>query len=451
MTHQLAIELNEILRQEAPYVLGMLSELGRELYFPKGILTQTAEAKQKATRCNATIGIAKESGQAMHLRSIMRQFANVSPDEVFPYAPSPGRQDLRAKWKELLFQKNPSLKEKPISLPVVTSGITHGLSIVADMFVERGDLVLVPEMYWGNYNMIFAVRRGATMSPYPFLTPDGKGLDTEGFRRTILEHATDGSREATGEPVAGRKLVVLLNFPHNPTGYSATEAEAKAICDTLEEAADADCDIVAVCDDAYFGLFYEPQVMKESVFARLAGRRETILCIKLDGATKEDYVWGLRVGFVTFGVQKPGPGTYEALEKKAAGLIRGTISNCPHHSQSIVLKAMSDDTYAREHEEKFNIMKGRAAKVKEVLADAKFAAAWEPYPFNSGYFMCLRMKDLDAEAFRLRLLDEYGIGVIAAGASDIRVAFSCIEEHEIAPLFEAMFQCAQEMQAATAD
>jgi aspartate/methionine/tyrosine aminotransferase len=451
MTHKLAIELNETLRREAPYVLGMLSELGRDLYFPKGILTQTAEAKQKANRCNATIGIAKESGQAMHLGSVMRQFANVTPDEVFPYAPSPGRPDLRAKWKELLAEKNPSLKDKKISLPVVTSGITHGLSIVADMFVERGDLMLVPEMYWGNYNMIFDVRRGATMTPYPFLAQDGKGLDTEGFRQTILKHAKEGSGESTGDQVAGRKLVVLLNFPHNPTGYSASEAEAKAICETLEEAANGDCDIVVVCDDAYFGLFYEPQVLKESIFARLAGRRETILCIKLDGATKEDYVWGLRVGFITFGLQTPGPGTYEALEKKAAGLIRGTISNCPHHSQSIVLKAMSDDTYAREREEKFNLMKGRAAKVKEVLADEKFDAAWEPYPFNSGYFMCLKMKDLDAEAFRIRLLDQYGIGVIAAGASDVRVAFSCLEEDEIAPLFEAMFQCSQEMKAATVE
>ena len=38
----------------------MLSDLGRKLYFPKGILTQSAEAKQKATRYNATIGEARE-------------------------------------------------------------------------------------------------------------------------------------------------------------------------------------------------------------------------------------------------------------------------------------------------------------------------------------------------------------------------------------------------------
>jgi aspartate/methionine/tyrosine aminotransferase len=433
MPNQLATELNETIRRDNPYVLLMLSELGRELFFPKGILTQTAEAKQKATRYNATIGIAKESGQAMHLGSVMKHFAGIRADEALPYAPSPGRPDLRAKWKESLVEKNPSLASKAVSLPVVTSGITHGLSIVADMFVERGDLVLLPEMYWGNYNMIFGVRRGATTDLYPLFSSDGSGFDTEGFRRAILKRAPE------------KKLVVVLNFPNNPTGYSVTEAEAAAICDALREAADNDCDIVAVCDDAYFGLSYEPDVAKESLFARLADLHENILAIKLDGATKEDYVWGLRVGFITFGIQAARPGTYDALEKKTGGVIRGTISNCPHHSQSILLKAMSEADYTSQRQEKFAILSARAAKVKEVLSQERFAAGWTPYPFNSGYFMCLKLKDLDAETFRIRLLKEYGIGVIATGGSDIRVAFSCIEVDEIAPLFEAMFQCAQEM------
>ena len=225
----------------------------------------------------------------------------------------------------------------------------------------------------------------------------------------------------------------MLNFPNNPTGYSVTEAEAEAICDALQDAAEeSNCDIVAVCDDAYFGLFYEPNVLKESIFARLADLHENILAIKLDGATKEDFVWGLRVGFITFGIQGGTRDTYDALEKKTGGLIRGTISNCPHHSQSILLKAMSDGDYAKQRQEKLAILTARAAKVKEVLSQERYAAAWTPYPFNSGYFMCVRLKGLDAEAFRVRLLEEYGIGVIAAGESDIRVAFSCIEEDEIA-------------------
>jgi len=436
MPNQLATELNEIISRDNPKVFGMFSELAKELFFPKGILTQSAEAKEKAHRYNATIGIAKESGQAMHLPAVMRSFEGLSADQVLTYAPSPGRPDLRAKWTELMVQKNPSLAGVHFSTPVVTSGITHGLSIVADMFLDPGDVLLLPDMFWGNYNMIFKVRRGATIAHYPFFSQSGPGIDTEGFRRSIQEHSS-GDR---------RKIVVLLNFPHNPSGYSITEAEGEAIRDALHEAArENDCKIVVVSDDAYFGLFYEPRVMKESLFTRLADCHENILAVKLDGATKEDYVWGLRVGFITFGVKGGSPDTYTAMEKKTGGLIRGTISNCPHHSQAILLKAMSDGDYARQRREKFAVMSARAAEVKEVLSQERFADAWTPYPFNSGYFMCVKLNGLDGEAFRVRLLEEHGIGVIATGGSDIRIAFSCLEQADIAPLFDAMFECVQEM------
>ena len=46
----IAKELNERLEKAAPEVLAMLSPLGRRLYFPRGILTQSAEAKEIARR-----------------------------------------------------------------------------------------------------------------------------------------------------------------------------------------------------------------------------------------------------------------------------------------------------------------------------------------------------------------------------------------------------------------
>ena len=44
----LAKELNELIAQHNPHVLDMLSDLGKNMFFPKGILTQSAEAKDKA-------------------------------------------------------------------------------------------------------------------------------------------------------------------------------------------------------------------------------------------------------------------------------------------------------------------------------------------------------------------------------------------------------------------
>lgn len=429
----LATELNEIIQENAPAVMKVLSRLGRELYFPRGILTQSAEAKQKATRYNATIGEARDSQHSMGLRSIMCHFSDLSPDQVLPYAPSAGRADLRTAWQEEVREKNPSLGDTPISLPVVTSGITHGLSTVADMFVDEGDLVLLPDKLWGNYTLIFGVKRGARLGTYPLLGPDG-GFDMVGFRRTLRENAGAG------------KLIVLFNFPNNPTGYSISSAEADGIRDALVEVAEGGCGVVAVCDDAYFGLFYDEHVMKESLFTRLAAAHPGILAIKLDGASKEDFAWGLRVAFITYGIAG-GAEAYEALEKKTGGCIRGTVSNSPNVSQALVMKAMADPEYRSQKAENFAILERRAARVKEALTEPRFAAVWTPYPFNSGYFLCLRLNDLDAEAYRVRLLNDHGVGVISTSSTDIRVALSSVDEADIVDMLDVMLTCALEMKA----
>ena len=92
---------------------------------------------------------------------------------------------------------------------------------------------------------------------------------------------------------------------------------------------------------------------KESIFVKLANLHENILAIKVDGATKEDYVWGLRVGFVTYNNKTVTKATYSALEAKTAGAIRGNISNVSHLSQSLVLNAFESETYDAEKKEKF--------------------------------------------------------------------------------------------------
>ena len=108
-----AEELNKIIRAKNPVVFELLSERGRNIFFPKkGILGQTADAK--GTKINATIGTAVEDDNTpMRLEAIASKIA-LDPAKVFPYAPSFGRPDLRAKWKTMLYEKNPSMKSSCI-------------------------------------------------------------------------------------------------------------------------------------------------------------------------------------------------------------------------------------------------------------------------------------------------------------------------------------------------
>ncbi len=238
------------------------------------------------------------------------------------------------------------------------------------------------------------------------------------------------------------KIIVIRNFPNIPTGYTPNPEEADGIVHILAGVAQAGTDVLAVTDDAYFGLFYDDNALKESIFTKLIGRDPRLLALKLDGATKENFAWGLRVGFVTYGATfiNDSKGAYEALEKKTAGAVRGSISNASHLSQELVLRSLQSENYAAEKEEKFQILEGRAREVSRVLADSKYQQAWEAYPFNSGYFMCLKLKTVEAERLRVHLLEKYGVGLISLGKTDLRVAFSCIDQENVRELFDTVLQ-----------
>ncbi|NLX95791.1 MAG: aminotransferase class I/II-fold pyridoxal phosphate-dependent enzyme [Rhodopirellula sp.] len=430
----LAAELNDVIERENSNVYAMLSELGKRLYFPKGILAQSAEAKEKAKQCDVTIGIARENGKPMFLPSIMKYFPELTPGEVLSYAPATGRPDLRKRWREGLLRKNPSLKAKGFSTPIVTSGVTHALSLVADLFVNKGDMVLLPDKFWENYELLFATRYQAQLATYPLFNAGG-GFNIEALRQALATRA------------GSWKTVLIMNFPNNPTGYSITNGEADSIVTVLREAAEDGRNLIVVSDDAYFGLFYDEEVAQESLFARLAGLHERILAIKVDGPTKEDFVWGFRTGMLTFSSKAflSEEALYGALEKKAAGAIRSAISNCSHVAQSVLAKAMASEEIAGERQEKKATLEARAKEVHKILADPQYAKFWEPYPFNSGYFMCIKLKTLDAETFRKHLLEKYGIGVIADGDRDIRVAFSSAEIGELPQVYSQMAAAARDL------
>lgn len=420
----LAIELNKAIGQQCPAILEMLSQLGKELFFPKGILSQSAEAKDKAHRFNATIGIATEDNGPMYLACMHEKLSGFDPKDIYPYAPPAGKPELRTLWREKMLRENPSLVGRQFSTPIVTSALTHGLSIVADLFVDAGDHVILPDKLWGNYNLTFATRRNAVVRTHPTFTPEG-GYNIDGFAAVLAETARDKG-----------KAVVLLNFPNNPSGYTPTVAEGESLVAALVKQAEAGCNIVAVTDDAYFGLFYE-DTLKESLFGRLANSHPRLLAVKLDGATKEEFAWGFRTGFLTYACGGEGDRAVvlNALEKKTLGIIRATISNCPHPSQTFVIEALRSPQFIGQKLEKFECLKRRALRTKQVLQQGDFGEAWDFYPFNSGYFMCLRLKKVNAEQLRLHLLEKYGVGTISINQTDLRIAFSCIAEEDIPELF----------------
>ena len=137
--------------------------------------------------------------------------------------------------------------------------------------------------------------------------------------------------------------------------------------------------------------------------------------------------------------------TCRVLEEKVKGAIRGGVSNVPQLSQALVEKALASSTIDEERKQKCETLRARAERVYAVANEPRFAESWDVYPFNSGYFMCVKLLGVEAEALRVHLLDAHETGLIATAKHDLRVAFSCLELEQIEPLFEIVHRAIQEL------
>ena len=99
----------------------------------------------------------------------------------------------------MIYEKNPSLLGREISLPVVTNALTHGISMAGYLFLDEGDEVIVSDLFWGNYNLTLNHAFGANLVKFN-LFKNG-GFDLDAFE----------ARLSQGGP--GKKTMIL-NFPN---------------------------------------------------------------------------------------------------------------------------------------------------------------------------------------------------------------------------------------------
>lgn len=429
--NELAKELNSILDESV--VGAFLSATGRRMYFPKGIVAQSAEAGEKAKRHNATVGLATSKGQPMHLTDIYDKFAEgvFSPSQIFNYAPGGGDKSLRALWKKEIVRKNPHLEGKLFSEPLVTGGLTHAISIVATLFVSPGDEVVCPDLFWDNYDLVFSELVDGRLRLFKFFDEEGH-FNTAAMKDALLSSPGETCR-------------IILNFPNNPTGYSPSRSEAVDIVAALKEVAEKK-KVLVITDDAYFGLFFEDETEKESLFSYLADAHDNIFVVKGDAATKEEMVWGFRIGFISFAGKSLTPAVLDALTKKTLGAIRCTVSNCDRPGQSLLLEAMQNGRMYEEDKRKaYEEMERRYRTIKAELARFKDNVLLRPYPFNSGYFMAFDTMGRSAEQLRLYLLEKYQIGAINIFDRTLRLAYCSVEDDKIPDLISTLYQAVEEL------
>lgn len=409
--------------------MSFFSKLGENIILPQDVLIQSKETAAIPGAINATIGIATSNKKAMALPSINKVITEINNSEYLPYSPTPGLPKMRELWKEKIFADNPSINKDFLSLPMVTTGITQGIDIAANLFSESGDALLLPNLFWQNYAQIYTIKLGNKIYKYNQFDENNE-FSISNFKETLYSIKED-------------KISLILNFPNNPTGYTPSDVELNSLVDVISTYAkeNKNKQLIIVSDDAYFGLFFEKNHKTPTLSATYKlGENENCLIVKLDGITKEFYSWGLRVGFITYYTKNDE--LKKILLEKTQGYLRSTTSSPSNLSQQIAVRLLDNKQSLEEKEINDKIIEERYNELKQAISTEQLDQLVRVLPFNSGYFFTIKLpSNINAHEFRLKFLNEYKYGVYSMDDEHIRIAFSCLDKELIPELINKFKQC----------
>ncbi|MBU0278274.1 MULTISPECIES: aminotransferase class I/II-fold pyridoxal phosphate-dependent enzyme [unclassified Gemella] len=408
--------------------MSFFSKTGKDIILPKDVLIQSRETENVKGAINSTIGMATLNKKVMYLPILREIIKNLSYEEYLPYSPTSGHPTVRKLWKEKIIRENNKIIPEFLSEPITTAGITQGIDLVANLFSDKDDALVLPDLYWQNYSQIFSVKLKNKIYKYQQFE---NGLYSIAGIKNILENLQEN------------KISMILNFPNNPTGYTPSKKEFSELKEVLKNflSANPNKKLILICDDAYFGLFFEEDNKNSTLneFAELV-KYDNCIIAKLDGITKEFYAWGFRLGFLTYYVSDDKLRN-EILEK-SQGFLRSTTSSASSIAQKTLEILLKDDKYINEKLKNDKIIENRYKKLKEVIELENLEEYTEILPFNSGYFFTIKLpENINAHEFRIKLLNDYKFGVYSIDNSHIRIAFSCLDEEYIPMIIKSIKEC----------
>lgn len=259
----------------------------------------------------------------------------------------------------------------------VLAGAQCGLYATLQCLLDPGDEIIVPEPAYVTYEAAIQAT-GATPVWVPLPA-------TEDFQPRAAE------LEAAITP---RTRAMLINSPHNPTGQCLDDARWQAITDLCRQH-----DLWLIVDAVYADLIFDG---KHSSPDALTGMRQRTVVIS--SLSKSHAMTGWRLGWVI--------GPHE-LMAHLVNLALCMLYGSPPFIQDAAIAALSEPPPALAGMR--DVYRQRRDAVLEILADSDVVTALSP---AAGMFMMIdiRASGLNAHAFANRLLDDYGVSVLAGEA-----------------------------------
>jgi aromatic-amino-acid transaminase len=376
----------------------------------------TARKARGESIVNATVGsLLHDDGRLAILPTAARAVQEVPAEEWAPYAPIAGAPDFLNAVIADLFRDEPEMKASAVA--AATPGGTGALRHAIANYLEPGHALLTTSFFWGPYQTL-CDESDRKLATFTMFDAEGK-LDTNALDRSLVAQIESQKR-----------ALIFLNDPcHNPTGYSMTSDEWRAVVDRLVAHA-AGAPITLLVDTAYFAYAARPDPR-----AFLKDLRPLLGKVGLAfawSASKTFTHYGLRVGAIVACV--PDEKERASTEAAFSYSCRGTWSNCTRGGMKAVTRLLSDPAMASssdaEREELKTLLGARviafnhAAKARGLV-----------YPrYEGGFFVTVFCDDAHERAMRMK---EKGVFVVPAKGA-LRVALCSVAEADVPRLVEAL-------------
>ncbi len=383
------------------------------------IFSLNAEATSRAAKgediVNATIGtLLNDDGSLAILPTVTQVVKAIAPNDWAAYAPIAGTADFNRAVINDLFLGHETFAR--CATAVATPGGTGALRHALMNYLESGQKLLTPNLYWGPYQTL-CDEHERRLDTFTMFNAQGT-LDLNALDRQLAEHLT----------TQGRVLLFLNDPCNNPTGYSMSRTEWQGVTATLLKHAESG-PVTLLVDMAYalYGADDWRAFLHE--LKPLLGRVGLLFAWS---ASKSFTHYGLRIGALV--ACEPDEARRTQIQAALAYACRGTWSNCNRGGLSAITQLLQDKTLSTQVDrERHQLRESLQARVKAFNALAALRGLRFPR-YEGGFFVMVFVENAKqkAEAMKSR-----GVFVVPQDGA-LRVALCSVGERQVAPLVDAL-------------
>jgi aromatic-amino-acid transaminase len=369
---------------------------------------------------DATIGVLlDDDGKLSILPTAARVVQDVPPVEWATYAPIAGTPEfLRAVVDDALGGE-PEFKRTAVV--VATPGGSGAVRHAIANFLEPDQKLLTTSWFWGPYRTL-CDESDRRLDTFEMFGADG-GFDVAAFDQSLGRLL--GSQK--------RALVVINDPCHNPTGYSMTDGEWRAVVDRIL-ARTSEGPITLLVDSAYSSYSARDPRTVLAHLRPLAGKAALLFAWS---ASKSFTQYGLRVGALVACV---GDAAERAMVASALSYSnRGTWSNCNRGGLSAIARLLSDPELARACAAERDALRMRLLARVEAFNRHAHARGLRYPRYEGGFFVTVFDDRPREKAEAMRAKGVYVVPVAGTGAAGaLRVALCAVPEGDVPRLVQAL-------------